>query len=57
VDYRVDKKGRPFILEVNPNPDISLNAGYARALGAAGVEYKNFWKQMIDKALLRGEKR
>ncbi len=57
VDYRVDKKGRPYILEVNPNPDISLNAGYARALGAAGVEYKNFWKQMIEKALLRGEKR
>ena len=56
VDFRVDKKGRPFILEVNPNPDISLNAGYARALNAAGVEYKNFWKQMIEKVMLRRDK-
>jgi D-alanine-D-alanine ligase len=56
VDFRVDKKGRPFILEVNPNPDISLNAGYARALQAAGVEYKAFWKQMIEKAMRRRKK-
>jgi len=53
VDFRVDKKGRPYILEVNPNPDISLNAGYARALAAAGIDYKNFWKMMIEKALAR----
>jgi D-alanine-D-alanine ligase len=55
VDFRVDKKGRPFVLEVNPNPDISLNAGYARALGAAGIEYKNFWKQLIEKAMNRSK--
>ena len=50
VDFRMDKKGRPFILEVNPNPDISLNAGYVRALGAAGIDYKVFWQKMIEKA-------
>jgi D-alanine-D-alanine ligase len=53
VDFRVDAKGRIFILEVNPNPDISLNAGYARALGAAGIKYPAFWDVMIRNALGR----
>jgi len=53
VDFRMDAKGRPFILEVNPNPDISTNAGYARALKAGGVDYASFWGAMIDNALKR----
>jgi len=53
VDFRMDTKGRPFILEVNPNPDISTNAGYARALKAAGIEYADFWGLLIKNALAR----
>ncbi|OGD12091.1 MAG: hypothetical protein A2Y86_09245 [Candidatus Aminicenantes bacterium RBG_13_62_12] len=56
VDFRMDKRDRLFILEVNPNPDVSLNAGYARALKAAGVEYSDFWKQMIQNAQSRNGK-
>ncbi len=55
VDFRMDAKGRIFILEVNPNPDISLNAGYARALKAAGIEYAAFWGMMIRNAWQRRE--
>jgi D-alanine-D-alanine ligase len=55
VDFRMDGKGRIFILEVNPNPDISLNAGYARALKAAGIDYADFWKTMLQNALGRRE--
>lgn len=53
VDLRMDAKGRPFILEVNPNPDISANAGYARALKAAGIAYADFWGLMVENALER----
>ena len=57
IDFRMDKKGRIFVLEVNPNPDISLNAGYARALAAAGIEYKAFWQRLIEKSLARRPKK
>jgi D-alanine-D-alanine ligase len=53
VDFRMDAKGRPFILEVNPNPDISTNAGFARALKAGGVAYAAFWGTMVQNALRR----
>lgn len=53
VDFRMDGAGNPAILEVNPNPDISLNAGYARALKAFGLDYKLFWQQVLDNALRR----
>jgi D-alanine-D-alanine ligase len=36
VDLRTDAEGEPFILEVNPNPDFSPQAGLARALKVSG---------------------
>jgi D-alanine-D-alanine ligase len=45
VDFRVDRLGRPFILEVNPNPDASLDAGWAQSLAAAGIAFQSFWTQ------------
>jgi len=55
VDFRMNTRGEIFILEVNPNPDISLDAGYARALKAAGISYAAFWKMMIKNAWKRKE--
>ncbi len=39
VDFRLDARGNPMILEVNPNPDIGPGAGWARALRASGRDY------------------
>jgi D-alanine-D-alanine ligase len=53
VDFRSDKEDRPYILEVNANPDISRDAGFAAALTAAGISYKSFVKLTIDNAVKR----
>jgi D-alanine-D-alanine ligase len=55
VDFRMGPDERIAILEVNPNPDTSLDAGYARALKAAGIDYAEFWSLMIENALRRKE--
>jgi D-alanine-D-alanine ligase len=54
VDFRVRHPSRPYILEVNPNPDISPGAGLARALSAAGSSLTQFTIDLVARALARG---
>jgi D-alanine-D-alanine ligase len=53
VDFRLDKNNQPYILEVNPNPDISINAGFARAAKAYGLSYDELLVKIIEFALER----
>jgi D-alanine-D-alanine ligase len=53
IDFRTDAQGRPFILEVNPNPDLAPEAGLARALRVAGIEYEAFVSDLVQTALAR----
>ncbi len=39
VDLRVDAHGQPWVIDVNPNCDISPDAGVARAAKVAGMSY------------------
>lgn len=65
IDFRVKPSGKPYILEVNPNPDFSPCAGFAGGLNSAGITHAQFtvdlvwaaWKRgaRVAKPLTRGE--
>ena len=53
VDLRVDAEGAPWVIDVNPNCDISPDAGAARAALAAGMPYPAFIGRLAAMALAR----
>jgi D-alanine-D-alanine ligase len=57
VDFRVSPEGRPFILEVNPNPDFHPTCGFARGLSAAGLSHSQFAIDLVQAALARMQTR
>jgi D-alanine-D-alanine ligase len=56
VDFRVKPSGRPYVLEVNPNPDFSPDAGLSAAFQAMGLSHGEFAVQMVHNAMARAGK-
>lgn len=50
VDFRVDADGTPWVLEVNANPCISPDAGFAAALQEAGTAYAEGIERIVSVA-------
>jgi D-alanine-D-alanine ligase len=50
VDFRVDAAGRPWILEINVNPCLNPDAGFAAAAATAGLAYRDLVGKIIDAA-------
>ena len=53
VDFRVDANGEPWMLEVNTNPCLSPDAGFAFALQRADVACSDAIGRIIDDAMSR----
>jgi D-alanine-D-alanine ligase len=53
VDFRVDARGDPWVLEVNANPCLSPDAGFAAALAEAGLEYRAAVAALVEDAVRR----
>jgi D-alanine-D-alanine ligase len=53
VDMRLDKNNNLYVIEVNPNPDISDDAGFARSARAYGFSFDEIINKIVEYALER----
>jgi D-alanine-D-alanine ligase len=51
VDFRVDREGRPWVLEVNVNPCLSPDAGFYAAAAQTGLSFTQVVERIIGDCL------
>jgi len=56
VDFRVDRLGRPWVLEVNANPCLSPDAGFMAAAGRAGMDKDGVVRAIVEAGLAPSER-
>ncbi len=57
IDFRLTPEGVPYVLEVNPNPDISDDAGFARSARGAGYSFPEAIGKIVESAVERWQSR
>jgi D-alanine-D-alanine ligase len=53
VDIRVDSKGDPYVLEINPLPSLSTEDVFNFVAKAQGITYNEIINRVLDAALIR----
>lgn len=53
VDFRVDRQGRPYVLEINPLPSLSGEDVFMFIANAQGLSYDQIITRVVDAALVR----
>jgi D-alanine-D-alanine ligase len=57
IDLRIDENENPFVVDVNPNPDICFDGGFAGACAAAGYNYGEAISNIVGMAVTRRKRR
>ncbi len=53
IEFRVDKSGNPYVLEVNPNPPVGREYFFPMSAQADGVEYEELVEELLMVAVQR----
>jgi D-alanine-D-alanine ligase len=53
IDFRLGRNNKPYVLEVNPNPDISDDAGFIRSTTTYGYTFNETIGKIVECALKR----
>ncbi len=51
VDFRVDASGQPWIVDINANPCLAPDAGFAAAATAAGMSFADVIRRIVAAAI------
>ncbi len=47
VDIRLSKNNTPYVIDINPNPDIMPDSGFANSAKAAGIDYLELLNKIL----------
>ncbi|MGE5811045.1 MAG: D-alanine--D-alanine ligase, partial [Ignavibacteria bacterium] len=50
VDIRLSDENELYVLQVNPNPDLSQCSGFIRSAAASGLSYSQTLKKIVELA-------
>lgn len=53
VDFRVDKKNRPYVLEINPLPSLSTEDVFMAVAKVLGLSYEQVLSRIVEAAVKR----
>ena len=51
IDLRMDDRGKIWVIEANPNPDIAFDDEFASSAKHLGIEYPNLLEKIVDLGL------
>jgi len=51
IDLRLSEEGQPYVIEANPNPDITSYEDFAQSAKAAGLDYPHLVQRILNLGL------